>query len=505
MTDRPMDKEELRGTRSEAPAFKKRVSKTTVTVATLIALVAFPYATPRLARYRIPIPFLTNESNETEESSVTEVSASKIEATAPVATVGSVVLAETNNVATVTNALAPTREPLDPDLGADVLAKAKSTVAIEDADHHLDAFWASLAKTQHKDEGAITRILHYGDSVITSDYISGTARRLLQERYGDAGHGFVLIANGWDWYFHNDVVHWASAGWGMSRITGPFVKDGGYGIGGVTFRAWPGAAATFGTADHGDFGRKVSHFDVYYLEQPKGGEFELKSGAQVERVRTAGESKVSRVHSFVVPDGEAKLSLRLVSGGETRLFGVALERDTPGVVYDALGANGARVRLLDGMDGAHWKEQLALRKPALVILSYGTNESEDGMIEIGAYKRALKSVIGKAKKAAPDASVLVMAPLDRAEKHAGVFRSKRELVRLVTVQREVAAETGVAFWNTFAAMGGEGAMGRWVNTSPQLGAWDLTHPTPAGASLVGELFVNAIDAGLYAYRERQKP
>ncbi|MFO0670341.1 MAG: hypothetical protein U0235_12050 [Polyangiaceae bacterium] len=29
------------------------------------------------------------------------------------------------------------------------------------------------------------------------------------------------------------------------------------------------------------------------------------------------------------------------------------------------------------MSEAHWADQLALRKPALVILQYGTNESED--------------------------------------------------------------------------------------------------------------------------------
>src|SRR6185436_5207288 len=102
-----------------------------------------------------------------------------------------------------------------------------------------------------------------------------------------------------------------------------------------------------------------------------------------------GESKVSRIKSFSVTDGESKLTLKVISGSP-RLFGVALERDTAGVVYDALGANGGRGELLGAMDLAHWKDQMDLRDPALVILHFGTNESEIGMASAEAYERTLR-------------------------------------------------------------------------------------------------------------------
>ena len=396
---------------------------------------------------------------------------------------------------------APAHEPLDPA----VLAKERGTVAFDDPQHHLDAFFAQLAQTDAHAAGAVTRILHYGDSIIGSDYISSTARRVLQKRFGDSGHGFILMTNAWEWYFHDDVVHHASAGWDMSRFTGPFTKDSAYGIGGVTFRAWPGASATFGTAEQGEYGRKVSRFDVYYMEQPKGGDFEVRMGAasdgKGERVSTAGEAKVSRVHAFHVPDGEAKVAVRIVGGGETRLFGVALERDTPGVVYDALGALGARARYIENMDAAHLREQFALRKPGLIVLAYGTNESQEH-VDLAAYKKQFRAVIDKMRDAAEGASVVVMAPPDRAERHGGGLRSAPPLVRLVEAQREVAREAGVAFWNTFEAMGGSGAMAKWVASAPQLGAGDLTHPTRAGAARIGRLFADAIDTGLTAYRDR---
>ena len=85
----------------------------------------------------------------------------------------------------------------------------------------LDGFYAALERTRQKQPGAVTRVLHFGDSIVTSDYVSGTLRRKLQEQFGDAGHGFSLIANAWPAYFHNDVYRFASSGWLVSRVVGP--------------------------------------------------------------------------------------------------------------------------------------------------------------------------------------------------------------------------------------------------------------------------------------------
>src|SRR5205085_11984476 len=124
--------------------------------------------------------------------------------------------------------------------------------------------------------GAVTRGMHYGDSGATSDYITGTTRRRTQAEFGDAGHGFLLTANPWEWYFHNDVGHGAGDGWSSSRIVGPLTRDGMYGLGGVSFSGSPGASAWFSTNEKGSYGKKVSRFDIYYLETETGGGVEVK-------------------------------------------------------------------------------------------------------------------------------------------------------------------------------------------------------------------------------------
>jgi lysophospholipase L1-like esterase len=462
----------------------------------MLALLAVPYATPRLARFR-----LVKAPWESVTMDVPLANAAPAAASAPVLTQGETSLKASTNEKTVTNALpdTPATAPLDPK----ALAKTKGSIAVEDATGKaLDAFYAQLAKTKAKEKGAVTRVMHYGDSVITSDYISGTMRRRLQTEFGDSGHGFILTANPWEWYFHNDVAHGASEGWSSSRITGPTVKDAMYGLGGVTFTGHPGSTAWFSTAEgaKAKYGKKVSRFDVYYLETPTGGDVEAKLGGESETFSTVGDSMASKVKSLEVPDGEAKLTLRVTSGNP-RLFGVALERDEPGVVYDALGANGSRSELLKQIDDAHLKEQMDLRKPALIVLQYGTNESEALYFLKESYERNLTAVVEKMKKAAPAASILIASPLDRAETtEGGNLRTKPIIKKLVESQRIVANAEGVAFFDTFEAMGGEGTMATWAKRG--LAGSDLTHPSPQGAEILGELLYKSLSTGFEAWASR---
>jgi hypothetical protein len=465
------------------------LGKTTWTLLAMLAALAVPYATPALRRLRVvPAPW---DRAAADEDPIAEAQAAP---PPPAPTAGEQSLPASENAPTINNALPADAKATLPDIDPRARATLR-TVPIEDASGHaLDAFFARLARTDHKEPGAVTRILHYGDSTIASDYISGTARRRLQSRFGDAGHGFILIANPWEWYFHNDVVHASEGEWKANKLAGPYTLDGMYGLGGVAFSSYGGGSAWFGTPTHGDFGRSVSRFDVYYLEQPGGGDVEVsvRGHGAPERFSTRGDTKVSRVHSVHVDDGEAKLTVRAAGGGRVRLFGVALERDQPGVVYDALGAHAAMALYWQQQDRAHWKEQMALRDPALVVFQYGTNESDLWRLDRDGYERALSDLVDELRDVSGGASVLVVAPLDRAEDKDGKLVTKRVILDLVSIQRRVALAHGAAFWSTFDAMGGEGSMARWVRARPQLAGGDLTHPTPLGAEVLGDMLSDAL-------------
>lgn len=378
----------------------------------------------------------------------------------------------------------------------------------------MDAFYASLRKSDGGAPGAVTRVAHYGDSLIVSDFMSSTLRRRFQTRFGDAGHGFVLTAKPWAWYFHQDVTHWSSEGWKTSRIVNPRIADELYGYGGATFRTFEGGTrAGFGTAkpipgadpknEKEAFGRRVSDFEVHYLEQPDGGSFDLLlDGKLVSTVSTKskpGDAKKLAVAKVHAEDGEHNLEIKARGGAEARFFGVVLERRVAGVVWDALGVNGGRARILDVNDDGHWAESLRARAPALVILQYGTNESEDTGYPQEQYESTLQKVLEQVKVALPDSACLVIGAMDRAGHGVAGMETRPIIPKLVDSQRKVAFKVGCAFWDTYLAMGGSGAMGKWSRATPKLGGGDLTHPTLAGATLLGDLLYAALMNG---YAER---
>src|SRR5262245_3467308 len=147
---------------------------------------------------------------------------------------------------------------------------------IEDPDRAMDSFNSALARTEAKGPGAITRISHYGDSPITNDGITGTVRELLQEKFGDAGHGFILVDRPWDWYGHQAITFSSGGGWLSGSLMNPQTRDGEFGLGGVAFFAdGSGRYARFEPAHVGITGKKFSRLEVYYLSQPNGGRFSV--------------------------------------------------------------------------------------------------------------------------------------------------------------------------------------------------------------------------------------
>jgi lysophospholipase L1-like esterase len=366
----------------------------------------------------------------------------------------------------------------------------------------LDGFFAALERTQRRLPGAVTRIAHFGDSVIVSDYVSGTLRRKLQATFGDAGHGYLLLASAWPAYFHNDVFRFSSSGFRASRIVGPTIKDGLYGLGGVTFKASPGLITQFGTVDEGDFGRNVSRFIVSYLAEPGAGTIVVKVDEQAPLAIETNEShRAVRRHEIRVPDGPHRFELSF-RGATTRAFGVVLEREVPGVVLDALGVQGARIRFLDQQDDAHYRDELMWRAPSLIAYQFGANESGDGYAyPMDEYQKTMQAVIAQGQAALPEASCLVIGAMDRARVENGQVTSMKIIQLIVAEQRRAAAALGCAYFDTYEAMGGWGSMPAWVRRG--LGQADMTHPSGVGAIRIGNWLYQALMDRYAEYLKRR--
>ena len=376
---------------------------------------------------------------------------------------------------------------------------AIATPDLIDEHENLKTFYQALWRTEAKLPGAVTRVLHYGDSPVTADSITSDVRSLLQEHYGNAGHGFVLIAKPWAWYGHRGVDI-LGKGWHIEAATQTHARDGLHGLGGVSFEGATGAASQIVLKeDH-------VRMEVQYLRQPGGGRLAIVSeGRGIAAIETEGAAKEAGFQSIDLPAGTRNIDL-VVERGPVRLFGVSFERDEPGVIYNSLGLNGGQVQVVVRyFDKAQWSIELQHQRPDLVVLNYGTNESIYADYIEKYYAGELREVIGRVKTAVPNASVLVMSPMDRGQRDSsGAITTVPALPRLVEIQRQIAAEMGCAFFNTFQAMGGAGTMARWYESQPRLVSADFTHPLPGGARKVGVLLDEALEAGYGQYQAKYR-
>lgn len=373
-------------------------------------------------------------------------------------------------------------------LKPDTSIEKVQTKPLLDASNSLAPLFQALLASERKEPGAVTRILHYGDSPTTADLITADLRSLFQKDFGDAGHGFALVAKPWAWYGHRGLEIKGS-GWKIEPANTAELKDGRYGLGAVSFRGGAGAESRIWLAD-----RTHTQVEISYLAQPMGGSFEVFSGDELlGTVNTDAPEVKASFQRFSMPGGVPDVRISNVTGN-VRMYGARFIKAEPGVEYSSLGVNGAYISILARMlSEQHWAEQLRHHDPHLVIINYGTNESAYTEFVDTAFERELRRTIARVRKAVPGASILIMSPMDRGQKMAsGEIGTVPALARLVAIQQRVAAEQKCAFFNTFDAMGGPGTMGRWYSAEPRLVGADLIHPMPSGARIVGNLLYKAL-------------
>ena len=411
---------------------------------------------------------------------------------------------------TVAENLVAPEVPTGPALVIDEHEYAGIEVLIEDpTGEGMRPFYEALLNTATEQaEGTtgnrITRVAHYGDSSIATDLITYTMRRNLQQRFGDAGHGFVLPADAYLAYRHRDIDRSANDHWIVREIVRSHNPDGHYGFGGVQIRTRPESWTRIGTARDTPVGTSVGRFEVWYQAYPHGGNlfYEVDGGPR-QVLQTRSDATEDRVHEIELPDGPHRLEIKFGGRGQSRLYGVVMERDVPGVIYDSLGMVGARAPRLLNFDATHIAEQIRRRGTDLLILGFGGNEADDS-IQRESYERDYAQVIERMRAGREDLGCLIFAPLDQARKDRfGHIATMRTVPIIIEAQRAAARQKRCAFFNTWKAMGGEGAMARWRRSRPRLAMSDLRHATPAGYEAIANLFYKAILQGFAEWLEAQ--
>jgi lysophospholipase L1-like esterase len=165
-------------------------------------------------------------------------------------------------------------------------------------------------------------------------------------------------------------------------------------------------------------------------------------------------------------------------------------------------------------------EQLASRDPRIVVLQYGTNEADDPDLDLEAMARYFDDTILRVRAAAPTAAILILGPPDLATREAGKhcdrmksdlpvipeceWRTPHVLTEIISVEHAAAVRNRVAFFDTFAAMGGADHMHHWVTSEPRVAYKDHVHLTDVGYQWWADALSSAVLSEYDRWRRAQR-
>jgi hypothetical protein len=369
----------------------------------------------------------------------------------------------------------------------------------------LDRFFERTARLLRKKVQDPVRIGVYADSNGTMDFMTGEMRRVLQTSHGDAGHGYVALARPWNWYRHQYVVSdYDDRAWTAYTVTThpTPTMDPWYGQGLICAQSKQAGARTWvETAPDGSpIGTTATRMEVWYLQYPMGGSFdvkvdgEVKASADTREAADAGDPHFgfARVD---VPDGPHKMVAVTKDPHQTRLLGAVLERDAGpggGFQVDGLGVGSLNCLCVLRESEALDHEIFAHRPYDLVVFHIGSNTWNPAVMDPVA---CMKESIARLKRAVPDVSVMVMTPPDWGEK--GASKTPGWLKKVEAQLKQAADESGAAFYDFRTAMGGEGSMAKFLKMDLTQG--DGVHFNKRGGAFVADRLVAALGRAFDAW------
>ncbi|MDO7845541.1 GDSL-type esterase/lipase family protein [Hymenobacter sp. M29] len=371
-----------------------------------------------------------------------------------------------------------------------------ATNRIENAQLGLQHFYRQLARLPtYPTElpGERVSVVHIGDSHLQADEFSGRVRRELQRTYGNAGRGlafpFGVAKMGGSPTFRTK----ATAGhWRARRVLAVPDSTLPIGLSGISLAtADSGAAFTLRIPAWGRPDYRFSRLTLLREPGPTAFDWQVHDarGRLLATVPGAGPSLSSAVVFDSLRDFVELRTVRRRPGQTgTRLYGLLLDNGRAGLVYHAIGVNGAAVRHYNR--ALQFFAQQPLLQPDLVIVSLGTNDAYDAGFSPQRFAQQLDTLVSRLRRGSPQADVLLTAPADS-------YRARRyrnpDLVRLRTVLQAYCAAHDLAYWDFAAVQGGYGSMRAWQ--AHGLAQPDLVHFTTKGYELQGLLLYLALQDG----------
>jgi lysophospholipase L1-like esterase len=349
--------------------------------------------------------------------------------------------------------------------------------------------------------GQKINIVHIGDSHILGNYLTREVRERLQRAFGDAGRGLIFPyklagSNGPRDYLVETNARWngASCQRNLSART-PF------GVSGFTLEtSSPKGELTIRMRDTATsetrFFTKVT---IFQHKTPLQFDVVVRDDISNQTAQIYVQDEYSRSYYFDRPVAQVTIAAKRSNSQQKLLTldGIALENELSGVIFHAVGVNGAKFQ--DYVRAKYFALQVAKLQPDLIILSMGTNEAQ-GRTDPGFMYRTMRDLTENLLKESPDALIMLTTPAD------SYLRGKSfnpNMTDMSAVIRKFARDKGYAMWDLYNFTGGRNSAVNWKNTG--LLSSDSVHYSKAGYAVQGKLLYQSLVKGYNEYVLAKQP
>lgn len=366
-----------------------------------------------------------------------------------------------------------------------------------DRPNALDDFFSALEKA----DSVPVHIIHYGDSQLEEDRITGTLRDSLQARFGGYGPGLLPLKK--HYTFSVSVLPTSvTRQYAAFGMVAPTRKTGFYGPMGLVCAVDTSLTVSISASSKSkSLSSRFSRVSV--LVGRSFYESKISCGQDSRVIPADSETEGIRWINFELPDSSSKARLHVGHGVE--VYGLLASSPT-GVGVDNVAMRGSAGECFTSIKSSQLSNYYEKAGVKLIILQYGGNivpftSKEES---ISKYARSIDRQLKYLRKAAPQCDILFIGPSDMSTNVRGTMTTYPQLPDIVDSLRAVVNANGAVFWDMYSAMGGQGSMTKWVNSRPALAGSDYVHFTRKGSEKMGGLLYGTMMLYYDNYRSRKE-
>lgn len=356
----------------------------------------------------------------------------------------------------------------------------------EDSRKLFKQFYDRIAAAQK--DGKLVRVLHYGDSQIEADRVTGALRTKLQENFGGCGIGWLPVTE--VSIARNNVLRETSGSWSRDELK---QKNNSVrmGFGGIV-NNYSGSSATVKlrvNKQSAALQQQADVLKVFYRGSGQTASLAVRSGNTEIGKQVLGGTSFAAASVDLPQRSWSDLKLDFTGPKSPEIYGLSLDAKS-GVAVDNISLRGSSAVEFTSMDTSFFGTQMSNLDPGLIVLEFGLNVAPYVTDDYSYYEKQLVKQLGMIRRQAPQAAVLVVGISDASRKKNGKYESYPNLEKIRNAQRNAAEKTGCAFWDLRAVMGGNGSMEDW--SKKKLCEKDHMHFSNDGAALVGGKLYDAL-------------